>query len=117
MSIEVTVPALGESIVEATVGRWLKGEGDPVVLLPALQSWVAPAAVYDAVLMPAAFLLLRGLDACLPQRAYYQIPLRRRIRNRIAVRLPSVVDARPLDHTIDMIPVLDRTLQCLQQDD
>ena len=43
--------------------------GQNVVLLAALQSWVAPAAVYDAVLMPAAFLLLRGLDACLPQRS------------------------------------------------
>jgi 2-oxoglutarate dehydrogenase E2 component (dihydrolipoamide succinyltransferase) len=30
MSIDVRVPALGESIVEATVGRWLKGEGDEV---------------------------------------------------------------------------------------
>jgi 2-oxoglutarate dehydrogenase E2 component (dihydrolipoamide succinyltransferase) len=30
MSIDVTVPALGESIVEATVGRWLKGEGEAV---------------------------------------------------------------------------------------
>jgi 2-oxoglutarate dehydrogenase E2 component (dihydrolipoamide succinyltransferase) len=30
MSIEVTVPQLGESIVEATVGRWRKAEGDTV---------------------------------------------------------------------------------------
>ena len=30
MAIEVTVPALGESIVEATVGQWLKQPGDPV---------------------------------------------------------------------------------------
>jgi 2-oxoglutarate dehydrogenase E2 component (dihydrolipoamide succinyltransferase) len=30
MSIDVTVPALGESIVEATVGRWLKNVGDAV---------------------------------------------------------------------------------------
>src|SRR5579859_5594313 len=30
MSVEVKVPALGESIVEATVGRWLKQEGDAV---------------------------------------------------------------------------------------
>jgi 2-oxoglutarate dehydrogenase E2 component (dihydrolipoamide succinyltransferase) len=30
MSIDVTVPALGESIVEATVGRWLKNKGDQV---------------------------------------------------------------------------------------
>src|SRR5258706_6155309 len=30
MSSEIVVPELGESIVEATVGRWLKKEGDPV---------------------------------------------------------------------------------------
>ncbi len=30
MSAEITVPQLGESIVEATVGRWLKAEGDAV---------------------------------------------------------------------------------------
>ena len=30
MSVEITVPQLGESIVEATVGEWLKREGDIV---------------------------------------------------------------------------------------
>ena len=30
MSVEITVPQLGESIVEATVGRWLKHEGEQV---------------------------------------------------------------------------------------
>ncbi|THD35647.1 MAG: 2-oxoglutarate dehydrogenase complex dihydrolipoyllysine-residue succinyltransferase [Sphingomonas sp.] len=30
MATEVTVPTLGESIVEATVGEWLKQPGDPV---------------------------------------------------------------------------------------
>ncbi len=30
MSVEIRVPPLGESLVEATVGRWLKREGDPV---------------------------------------------------------------------------------------
>ena len=30
MAIEVTVPELGESVLEATVARWLKKEGDPV---------------------------------------------------------------------------------------
>jgi 2-oxoglutarate dehydrogenase E2 component (dihydrolipoamide succinyltransferase) len=30
MAVEIRVPALGESIVEATVGRWLKQEGDAV---------------------------------------------------------------------------------------
>lgn len=32
VEVEVKVPALGESIVEATVGRWLKGEGDSVAV-------------------------------------------------------------------------------------
>lgn len=30
MSVEITVPSLGESIVEATVGQWVKREGDSV---------------------------------------------------------------------------------------
>ena len=30
MPVEVRVPTLGESVVEATVGRWLKAEGDSV---------------------------------------------------------------------------------------
>ncbi len=30
MSIELRVPALGESVTQATVGTWLKKEGDPV---------------------------------------------------------------------------------------
>ncbi len=32
MAIEVRVPALGESIVEATISKWLKREGDPIGL-------------------------------------------------------------------------------------
>ena len=30
MSIAIKVPAMGESVTEATIGRWLKKEGDPV---------------------------------------------------------------------------------------
>jgi 2-oxoglutarate dehydrogenase E2 component (dihydrolipoamide succinyltransferase) len=30
MSIEIKVPAMGESVTEATIARWLKKEGDPV---------------------------------------------------------------------------------------
>jgi len=30
MTTNIVVPALGESVVEATVGKWLKQEGDPV---------------------------------------------------------------------------------------
>src|SRR5580704_10424539 len=30
MPVEVRVPAFGESIVEATIGRWLKSDGDKV---------------------------------------------------------------------------------------
>jgi 2-oxoglutarate dehydrogenase E2 component (dihydrolipoamide succinyltransferase) len=32
MAVEVQVPALGESVLEATVGRWLKKEGDAVAV-------------------------------------------------------------------------------------
>src|SRR3954469_8556858 len=30
MSIEIKVPAMGESVTEATIARWLKKEGDSV---------------------------------------------------------------------------------------
>src|SRR6185369_6356277 len=30
MAIKILVPELGESVIEATVSRWLKKEGDPV---------------------------------------------------------------------------------------
>ena len=30
MSIEIKVPAMGESVTEATIARWLKKEGDAV---------------------------------------------------------------------------------------
>src|SRR5947208_1773080 len=30
MPVEIRVPPLGESVVEATVGRWLKSEGDSI---------------------------------------------------------------------------------------
>jgi pyruvate/2-oxoglutarate dehydrogenase complex dihydrolipoamide acyltransferase (E2) component len=30
MPVDIRVPALGESVIEATVGRWNKKEGDPV---------------------------------------------------------------------------------------
>ncbi|MBX3065895.1 MAG: 2-oxoglutarate dehydrogenase complex dihydrolipoyllysine-residue succinyltransferase [Anaerolineae bacterium] len=36
MAIEIKVPDLGESVVEATVGRWLKNEGDAVKVGEAL---------------------------------------------------------------------------------
>ncbi|MBE2271446.1 MAG: dihydrolipoyllysine-residue succinyltransferase, partial [Anaerolinea sp.] len=32
MAFEIKVPDLGESVVEATVARWLKNEGDPVAV-------------------------------------------------------------------------------------
>lgn len=32
MPVEIKVPEMGESVIEATVGRWLKKEGDPVAV-------------------------------------------------------------------------------------
>ena len=32
MTIEIKVPSLGESVVEATVAKWYKNEGDAVAL-------------------------------------------------------------------------------------
>ena len=46
MSTNITVPELGESIVEATIIRWFKSEGDPVKIadvLPELTIRVLPA--------------------------------------------------------------------------
>jgi rod shape-determining protein MreD len=39
----------------------------PVALLPVLKVWVVPSALYDAALMPFAFLLLLRLDRAVPQ--------------------------------------------------
>jgi 2-oxoglutarate dehydrogenase E2 component (dihydrolipoamide succinyltransferase) len=56
MSIEITVPQLGESIVEATVGRWQKNEGDavtagePLVVLETDKVNVEVSAPGDGVL-------------------------------------------------------------------
>ena len=36
MAIEIKVPELGESVVEATIIRWFKSEGDPVKIGEAL---------------------------------------------------------------------------------
>ncbi len=36
MTVEITVPELGESVLEATVGEWLKEEGDTVAIGDAL---------------------------------------------------------------------------------
>ena len=36
MSVEIRVPSLGESIVDATIASWLKKEGDPVQVGDAL---------------------------------------------------------------------------------
>ena len=38
MTVQVLVPALGESVVGATVGKWLKQEGQPVTAGEALVS-------------------------------------------------------------------------------
>ena len=32
MATEIRVPTLGESVTEATIGKWLKAEGDAVAV-------------------------------------------------------------------------------------
>lgn len=39
----------------------------PIAFLPALQLWIAPSSLYDALLMPVAVLLLRRLDRAIPK--------------------------------------------------
>ena len=46
--------------------------GGTVALLPVLQAWVAPSALYDAVLLPVLLLLLRRLDAAAPQPVAFE---------------------------------------------
>jgi rod shape-determining protein MreD len=41
--------------------------GRPVALLPVLQAWVAPSALYGAVLLPPLLLLLRRIDSATPE--------------------------------------------------
>ena len=53
MSVEIRVPDLGESVVEATIARWLKKEGDPVRVenpeqLAAYLRWASVAATFVA---------------------------------------------------------------------
>ncbi|GAC1616538.1 MAG: hypothetical protein NVS9B1_26230 [Candidatus Dormibacteraceae bacterium] len=40
----------------------------PVAMLPVMQLWVAPSALYDAILMPFGFLLLGHVRGWLPPR-------------------------------------------------
>src|SRR5512142_2950843 len=62
MSIELRVPALGESITQATVGTWLKREGDAVqVDEPVVEVESEKATV--ALPAPAAGVLRRILKA------------------------------------------------------
>ncbi|MHB1417031.1 MAG: biotin/lipoyl-containing protein, partial [Chloroflexota bacterium] len=56
MAVEIRVPQLGESVVEATVGKWLKKQGDrvaqgePVVELETEKVSVEVAAEASGVL-------------------------------------------------------------------
>jgi 2-oxoglutarate dehydrogenase E2 component (dihydrolipoamide succinyltransferase) len=62
MSIELRVPALGESITQATIGTWLKKEGDPVqVDEPVVEVESEKATV--ALPAPAAGVLRKILKA------------------------------------------------------
>jgi rod shape-determining protein MreD len=41
--------------------------GHPIALLPVLQSWVAPSALYDAALLPILLVLIRRVDGAIPE--------------------------------------------------
>ncbi|MGQ0623518.1 MAG: 2-oxoglutarate dehydrogenase, E2 component, dihydrolipoamide succinyltransferase [Sporichthyaceae bacterium] len=58
MSVSVTLPALGESVTEGTVTRWLKAEGDPVALDEPLLE-ISTDKVDTEIPAPAAGVLLR----------------------------------------------------------
>lgn len=67
----VLLPALSGALATVVYNLVLLGVlallQNPVALLPVLQGWVAPASLYDALLIPLAVLLLRRLDGVLPE--------------------------------------------------
>jgi rod shape-determining protein MreD len=56
--------AVAYNLVLVSVSQLL---GHPISLLPVLQAWIAPSALYQAALTPVALLLLRRLDRAVPQ--------------------------------------------------
>lgn len=63
-AVSGALAALAYNLVLVAVSQLL---GHPVSLLPVVQAWIAPAALYQAALTPLALLLLRRLDGALPQ--------------------------------------------------
>jgi rod shape-determining protein MreD len=67
----VMLPAAAGALATVAYNLVLVGVSEllahPVALLPALQAWVAPSALYDAALVPIALLALRRLDRAIPQ--------------------------------------------------
>lgn len=63
-AVSGALAALAYNLVLVALSQLL---GHPVSLLPVVQAWIAPAALYQAALTPLALLLLRRLDRALPQ--------------------------------------------------
>ncbi len=61
MPVKVIMPKLGESVVEGTVNRWIKHEGDPVEEFESLLE-VETAKVTTEIPSPAAGVVIK--DNC-----------------------------------------------------
>ena len=75
MAIEIRVPSLGESISEATVGQWLKQQGDQVAADEPLVELETDKVTVE-VPAPASGILERN-----------RRPLRHHSRHRVAARV------------------------------
>ncbi|HEY8813201.1 MAG TPA: rod shape-determining protein MreD [Candidatus Dormibacteraeota bacterium] len=62
-SVSGAVATVAYNLVLVAVSEAL---GHPVAFLPVLQAWVAPSALFDAILLPFLLLLLRRVDSATP---------------------------------------------------
>ena len=108
MTFSVTMPALGESVSEGTVTRWLKAEGDHVAVDEALLE-VSTDKVDTEIPSPVAGILQKivvGVDQTVPVGAELAI-----IADAVApsapaaAPLPPVVAAPPVATPVQSVPV------------
>ena len=54
MATEIRVPTLGESVTEATIGKWFKKVGDAVAIDEPVSQFQPPPSVVDKMSVPGA---------------------------------------------------------------
>ena len=73
MTFSVKMPALGESVSEGTVTRWLKAEGDHVAVDEALLE-VSTDKVDTEIPSPVAGILQKIVVGSIPTTIFWRIP-------------------------------------------